>query len=278
MTATRHCRLLLALLLMTASGYSQIAIPATPAGQTLRAWLEALNSGDREAIDAYVKTMDKENSVDGMVRFRQQTGGFDLLSIESSEPLHIRFRVKEKVGPTNALGNLMVKDGQPPTVELFNLHVLPPDVAIENVTLDAMLRKRVMDGVAENLIEFYIDADLAKRMVGTMRSQADKGEYDSITDGDVFAARLTKDLRAVSHDKHLGVSFSPFQIPERKGPPSAEEETRMHQQMERNNCFFQKVEILPNNIGYIKFDAFQMCRFADQPLWRRWDLSRMQML
>lgn len=262
MIANRGCRFLLAWLLMAVSGYSQISIPATPAGQTLRAWLEAFNSGDRETIDAYVKTIDKENSVDGMVGFREQTGGFDLLSIESSEPLHIRFRVKEKVGPTNALGNLIVKDGQPPTVESFNLRALPPGITIENVTLDAMLRKKVMDGVAENLTEFYIDVDLAKQMVGTMRARAAKGEYDSITDGDVFAARLTKDLRAVSHDKHLGVSFNPFKMPERKGPPSAEDEARMHQQMERNNCFFQKVEILPNNIGYIKFDAFPDASFC----------------
>ena len=46
-----------------------------------------------------------------MMSFRNQTGGFALLSIESSEPTHIRFRVKEKDSPTTALGNLVVKDG-----------------------------------------------------------------------------------------------------------------------------------------------------------------------
>lgn len=264
MIANRFCRFLVAGLLLVVSGYAQtsISIPATPAGRTLQAWMDAFNSGDREKIDAYVKTIDKANSVDGMVGFRQQTGGFDLLSIESSEPLHIRFRVKEKGGPTNALGNLIVKDGQPPTVESFGVRALPPGVAIENVTLDATMRKKVIDGVAENLTESYIDADLAKQMVDAMRMHASKGEYDSITDGDVFASRLTKDLRAVSHDRHLGVNFSPFKVPERKGPPSAEDEARMHQQMERNNCFFQKVEILPNNIGYIKFDAFPDASFC----------------
>jgi hypothetical protein len=34
-----------------------------------------------------------------MISFRNQTGGFELLSIESSE-LQIRFRVKEKGGPS----------------------------------------------------------------------------------------------------------------------------------------------------------------------------------
>ncbi|HEY2038033.1 MAG TPA: S41 family peptidase [Edaphobacter sp.] len=250
------------MLLLVTSGYGQTSIPSTPAGRTLQAWLDAFNSGDRDKIDAYVKNIDKANSVDGMMSFRQQTGGFDLLSIESSEPLHIRFRVKEKGGATNALGNLIVKDDQPSTVESFALRAMPPGVTIENVTVDAALRKKVMDGIAENLTESYIDADLAKQMVDAMKMHASKGEYDSITDGDMLASRLTKDLREVSHDKHLGVSFSPFKVPERKGPPSAEDEARMHQQMERDNCFFQKVEILPNNIGYIKFDAFADASFC----------------
>src|SRR6516225_939527 len=73
-----------------------------------------------------------------MISFSNQTGGFELLSIESSEPLHIRFRVKEKRGSTTALGNLLVKDGQPPMVGTFGLRALPPGAVLENVTLDAV--------------------------------------------------------------------------------------------------------------------------------------------
>jgi retinol-binding protein 3 len=94
-----------------------------------------------------------------------------------------------------------------------------------------------------------------------LKMHADKGEYDSITDGDVFATQLTKDLRAVSHDKHLRVDFNPFKMPPRDAP-TPEDEARFHQQMERSNCAFQKVEILPNNIGYIKFDGFMDASFC----------------
>src|ERR1700678_4128934 len=127
-------RRLFALLLVAVScGLAQTMVPDTPAGHTLQAWLDAFNSGDRAKIETYVKTVDHSEAVDGMLAFRTQTGGFDLLSIESSEPMHIRFRVKEKGGPTTALGNLLVKDGQPPTVATFGLRALPPGVALVNV-------------------------------------------------------------------------------------------------------------------------------------------------
>src|SRR5277367_1621277 len=157
-------RLSLLLLVGTESGMAQVPVPDTPAGHTLQAWLDAFNSGDRAKIETYVKTVDHSQPVDGMVAFRNRTGGFELLSIESSEPLHIRFRVKEKGSDTTGLGNLLVKDGQPPTVETFGLRALPPGVVPVNVIVDAALRKRVIEGVNADLNEFYIDAALAKQM------------------------------------------------------------------------------------------------------------------
>ena len=249
------------LLLAVGRGMAQVSVPDTPAGHTLQAWLDAFNSADRARIETYVNTIDHSQSVDGLLSFRNGTGGFDLMSIESSEPLHIRFRVKEKGGETTALGNLLVKDGQPPTVETFGLRALPPGVAPVSVTLDRALRQKVIDDIDANLIEFYIEAAIAKQIVDALQAHQKAGEYDTITDGDAFAARLTKDLQDVSHDKHLRVEFSPFKMPPRT-EPTPEDEARFHQQMEHDNCAFDKVEILPNNIGYIKFDGFMDASFC----------------
>jgi retinol-binding protein 3 len=261
MSAKLICRLLALLCLGAGCGLAQTSVPDTPAGHTLQAWLDAFNSGDRAKIETYVKTVDTKQNVDGMMGFRSQTGGFELIGIDSSEPLHVRFRVKEKGGPTTALGNLLVKDGQPPTVVTFGLSAMPPGAVPENVTIDAAERKKVIDGVGDVLKEYYIELPMAEKMADTVKAHEAKGDYNAISDGDTFASRLTDDLQAVSHDKHLRVNFNSFKAPPMK-EPTAEDLARFHQQMERNNCAFDKVEILPNNIGYIKFDGFMDADFC----------------
>src|ERR1700728_100014 len=109
-------------------GSAQVAIPDTPAGHTLEAWLEAFNSSDRTKIEAYIKTTDPNQSLDGMIAFRGQTGGFDLLSIESSEALHIRFLVKGRSDGITPLGSIAVKDAQAATVTTFSVRALPRGV------------------------------------------------------------------------------------------------------------------------------------------------------
>jgi hypothetical protein len=193
--------------------------------------------------------------------FHSQTGGFDLIEIESSERLHVQFRVKEKGGPTTALGNLLVKDGQPPTVVTFGINVIPPGAVVKSVTIDAAERKKVIDGVSNVLKEYYIELPVAEQMGDALKAHEAKGDYGAITDGDAFASQLTTDLQAVSHDKHLRVNFNSFKMPERR-EPTPEDEARFHKQMERDNCAFDKVEILPNNIGYIKFDGFMDAGFC----------------
>ncbi len=120
------CRLFALLSLGVGFGYGQATIPDTPAGRTLHAWLEAFNSGDRAKIESYVHTFDPKQSVESIMAFRNQTGGFELLAIEHSEPLLIKFRVKERASSTVGIGSIQVRDAQPATVENFSLRAVPP--------------------------------------------------------------------------------------------------------------------------------------------------------
>jgi hypothetical protein len=156
------------------------------------------------------------------------------------------------------VGSLEVKDGDPPQVVSFNVRAIPAGVSAAdmNPNIDAATRTRVIDGAIANLNEFYVFPETAKKMEEAIRARQKNGEYDSVTKASALASVLTNHLREVSHDKHLGVNFSPGVLP--KGDPgqSPEAQARMRTQMERNNCFFEKAERLGSNIGYLKFNAF----------------------
>ncbi len=261
MVTKTFLRIVAVLLAAPGLAAAQSTTPDTPAGRTLQAWLTAFNSGDQAQVENYVKTIDPHQSVNGMAAFRNETGGFDLVSSETIDPLHVHFEVKEKNSNTHAIGMLAVKDGQPPTVDSFILRAIPPGVTPVNVVLDAAIRQKTIDGISAALTEFYVDADLAAKMNSAVEAHLKAGDYDKITDGDLFALRLTDDLEAVSHDKHLRVNFNPFKMPPPHAP-TPEDEARMHEQMARDNCAFQKVEILPGNIGYIQFNGFMDAGFC----------------
>jgi hypothetical protein len=207
-------------------------IPDTPAGHTLKAWLEAFNSGDRAQLDAYLHKYDPGKPVDREMEFRGMTGGFDLLQIVKSEPA-------------------VVAD--------FGLRALPPGTSVSDLSfkIDAATRARVIDGAIAQLNESYVFPETAKKMGDLVKSKQKKGDYDSITDGGAFAKMLTDNFQEVSHDKHLNVDFSPAPMPKRpEGPPDADAIARYRKDMERMNCGFDKVEILSGNVGYLKFNFF----------------------
>jgi hypothetical protein len=252
---------LLAACIFTLSSHAQ-APPATPpdtaAGHTLSAWLEAMNSANQAQIQRYVDHIDKHQQFDGMLSFAHQTGGFTLVSIERSEPNLITFRVHEKAGANVAFGTLQVAPGNPPTVEVFNLRAIPPGVEFDDPPLDAAERSRVIDGVTSNLTKLYVYPDVAAKMNTYIQARAQHGDYNDITNGAVFADTLTRNLRAVNNDRHLHVDYAPFKQPATAphAQPTPDDLDRMRRQMADDNCGFQKVEILPRNIGYLKFNMF----------------------
>jgi retinol-binding protein 3 len=253
-------RAFLVFILAAATAWPQTTIPEGPAGQVFKEWLEAFNGGDRARMEAYSHARDPNQSADDMMSFRNMTGGFELLQILKSDRLHLKFLVKEHNSETKALGTLEVKDTEPAQVVQFNLRAIPPGSSVSDTSfnIDAATRSRVIDGAVAQLNENYVLPDVAKKMEEAVRARQKRGEYDSITDGDAFATKLTDDFREVSHDKHLHVNYSPSKLPERpeNAKHSPEEVAQYHKEMERMNCGFEKVEHLSGNIGYVKFDMF----------------------
>jgi len=210
---------------------AQVTIPDTPAGRTMGAWLEAFNSGDRLRLDEYFKKYDPEKHADDFMGFRDRVGGFELLSIEKSEPGRIVILLKERNSEGRALAKFQVSDSDPPQVTSSEVKGIFAGAAVIGFDIDAPTRKRVIDGSIAMLDEFYVFPEVAKKMGMAVRARARRGEYDSVTDGNAFAKLLTSHFQDVSHDKHLSVSFSPIQLPEDSSSPSPDAMARYREAM-----------------------------------------------
>src|SRR5258705_3277989 len=104
-------------------------LPSTAAGKVLAGYLEALNSGNKDKLEAFVKAHrpDRPDALDRMLDLRWNTGGFDLYSIESSQALNIQAVLHEREG--NGTYNRMsvaVSDGDPAVITNITLVLIPP--------------------------------------------------------------------------------------------------------------------------------------------------------
>jgi hypothetical protein len=250
------------LLVMSHGTRADVSTPGTPAGHTLQAFLDAFNSADHDRIAAYVKEYDPQNSTDGLTSFSNQTGGFTLVSIVHTAPDKLSFLVHGRGDNIDAYGTLQLVSTSPPLVKRLNIRAIPPGAKLDDIQLDDATRQKAIDAISDRLTDYYVYPDVAAKMGQAIHDHQKHGDYSSIVDGNEFADALARDLRAVSHDQHLHVSYDPFTLPDQSGSsagpsqPSPAEEARFRSMLERQNCTFSKLEVLDHNIGYIKFGAF----------------------
>ncbi|HET9177859.1 MAG TPA: S41 family peptidase [Terriglobia bacterium] len=114
----------------------------------------------------------------------------------------------------------------------------------------------MIEAVAANLREHYIHPDLADKVAQALAAHQKAGDYGSITDGAAFAALLTKQLRDTSRDMGLEVVYSRLPLRDRPMGPNAERLAQYRRALEESNCNFEKIEVLPHSIGYLKLNSF----------------------
>ena len=124
--------------------------PKTPAEEQFTAWLAALNSGDRGKIEEILTHFKDrgDREVNGMLGFRQRTGGFDLKKIEESAPLRISGLLQERDSDQFARFTMDVEAEAPHKITRFDLNAIPrpAEFPIERMSqseLLAALRERL---------------------------------------------------------------------------------------------------------------------------------------
>ncbi len=131
----------------------------------------------------------------------------------------------------------------------------------QSIKIDAQERSQVVDSIAKFMNDTYIFADKAKEMGDLLLANLKAGKYDEISDPNEYARVLTDDLLTVNNDRHIGVMFMPERIAMMRNAEQDENNTEL-EDMERryaefSNYDFQKIKILPGNVGYLKLNSFQ---------------------
>ena len=126
----------------------------------------------------------------------------------------------------------------------------------EGATIDEVERHRVIQGAIANLKQHYVYPEVAQKIADALVAHERSGDYNAVKDGGAFADLLTTAMRDASQDMHLDVVYSQDPLPEHLQGSTPESLARYREAIERNNCTFEKAEILPHNIGYLKLNSF----------------------
>ena len=126
--------------------------------------------------------------------------------------------------------------------------------------LTATEKKQVIGTIIQKMTDIYIYPERGRKMNDALSALEKKGTYDQITDPAVFAAKLREDLVAVSHDRHLNITFDPDWVQASKKTLSKQDSLELiHKDFPNaraDNFGFKEVRILDGNIGYLNLTKF----------------------
>lgn len=132
-------------------------------------------------------------------------------------------------------------------------------------SLDAATRRAVVDSLRSLLVRVYVDADTGRLIADHLRDALASGRYDSLTDPGDFGRALTRDLRAINGDGHLGAGYAPDAPLDRIGPAglafagdSGDDAAAAAVEAQARGLHYGlgKLELLTGNVGYAELTGF----------------------
>jgi hypothetical protein len=129
----------------------------------------------------------------------------------------------------------------------------PPNPA-PDVMLSKAEQRSAIDELARELQNGYVFPDKAAEVDRALKKHVASGVYDTVTSASAFAALLTRQLQAVTNDKHLRVRVAaPDAATNRPAPPSQANRLRAARDARYG---FGRAELLPGNVGYLEIRSF----------------------
>jgi tetratricopeptide (TPR) repeat protein len=121
---------------------------------------------------------------------------------------------------------------------------------------DPAYKNGVLQKIAGLIESKYILAEKAKGFADEFKAKCASGAYDSLTEAKEFAEKVTADLVAITHDKHLNFRVMvPSDVGE-KAAGSLHHPVRYFRLRAKENTGFYKLEWIEPRIGYIDLRRF----------------------
>jgi len=136
--------------------------------------------------------------------------------------------------------------------------------------LTQTIRTETIEKLSQLLKEAYVNAEKGNEVSIQINKNLLNGKYDNIKDLRQFSEILTTDLFTLSNDKHLEIYYSPEQVAIFKNSmnlPEPERKAYLDKELlfGKNQDFgFQKLEIFPGNIGYLRINTFMDTQWAGE--------------
>jgi len=126
--------------------------------------------------------------------------------------------------------------------------------------LKSLTNRAYKDGVLQKIASLleskYVLADKAKAFADEFKAKCASGAYDSYTQAKEFAEKVTTDLVAITHDKHLNFRvIVPSDIGE-KAAGSLHHPVRYFRLRAKENAGFYKLKWIEPRIGYVDLRRF----------------------
>ncbi|MHA7832692.1 MAG: S41 family peptidase [Flagellimonas sp.] len=227
---------------------AQMSFPGTEIGRFAAAWFESVNSGETGTLEDYGILKDGWDAYHAsMIALAQKNEGITPYLVSYFTDQTIEIYAKENLGgyvrvvlsydaDQNSIYAMSIKKS-------FEAKDYPLQYGLEEKHVIALVEK-----IAEELKSNYVYKNDGKKIADGLLARIDT--YKKIAQGDLLARTLTKDLVAISNDKHLQVI-----------PPSLESEViaRFIGEDDSEDVTDEpsvEINMLDSNIGYLKMDRF----------------------
>ena len=129
--------------------------------------------------------------------------------------------------------------------------------------LDLQSRNAIIDTIITCFNVNYVYPEVAIALKDSISQRNHEGGYSKFTDLEEFLNSLSSDIRKITRDKHIGITYIEHSDSETGQSKHSLLSDQLNEK-KRKNFNFRKVEWMPGNIGYIRFDIFEDPQYAGE--------------